>query len=186
MKNILKDLIVTTACLGGHIPTSVNEMTMMQAAEERIDWFLNVLVQNAFILKCNRKIKKNKQFLIKNCMNCSTQQNIHCVAAGDCHYVHADDHEAHEIMLPFKRMIKLATLIGLHLGLPRAYAHCKMKCLRSLKIIQKLCGTLAKLLTVCNFNFETGKLFFPKFEIPEEHTQETYFKYLCNQGFKNY
>ncbi len=36
----------------------------------------------------------------------------------------------------------------------------------------------------CNFDFQTGKLFFPKFEIPEDHTQESYFSYLCNEGFQ--
>ncbi|MFI5333515.1 MAG: DNA polymerase III subunit alpha, partial [Candidatus Babeliales bacterium] len=34
----------------------------------------------------------------------------------------------------------------------------------------------------CNFSFETGKLFFPKFEIPQEHTQDSYFRALCTQG----
>ncbi len=36
----------------------------------------------------------------------------------------------------------------------------------------------------CTFDFQTGKLFFPKFEIPDDHTQESYFRYLCNKGFQ--
>ena len=32
---------------------------------------------------------------------------------------------------------------------------------------------------MCDFDFETDKLFFPKFEIPEEHTPEDYFTKLC-------
>ena len=35
---------------------------------------------------------------------------------------------------------------------------------------------------MCNFEFQTGKLFFPQFEIPEEHTPETFFTHLCQQG----
>jgi DNA polymerase-3 subunit alpha len=37
---------------------------------------------------------------------------------------------------------------------------------------------------MCNFDFETDKLFFPKFEIPESETQESFFKRLCNEGLE--
>ena len=34
----------------------------------------------------------------------------------------------------------------------------------------------------CDFDFETGKLFFPKYPIPKEHTEDSFFAYLCKQG----
>ncbi len=37
---------------------------------------------------------------------------------------------------------------------------------------------------MCNFDFETDKLFFPQFEIPAEHTQETYFAHMCRIGLQ--
>ena len=37
---------------------------------------------------------------------------------------------------------------------------------------------------MCNFDFETDKLFFPQFIIPENYTQETYFAHLCRIGLQ--
>ena len=34
----------------------------------------------------------------------------------------------------------------------------------------------------CNFDFQTDKLFFPNFAIPQEHTQESFFRKLCQEG----
>ncbi|HVX00402.1 MAG TPA: DNA polymerase III subunit alpha, partial [Candidatus Babeliaceae bacterium] len=36
----------------------------------------------------------------------------------------------------------------------------------------------------CNFTFETGKLFFPLYEIPNKISQEEYFAQLCRTGLK--
>src|SRR3990167_5497224 len=41
-----------------------------------------------------------------------------------------------------------------------------------------------KIADLCNFDFKTGELFFPKFEVPTDFTQETYFKHLCIKGFE--
>ena len=38
---------------------------------------------------------------------------------------------------------------------------------------------------MCDFKFETGKLFFPQFEIPKELTQEQYFAQLSKTGLEN-
>jgi DNA polymerase-3 subunit alpha len=37
---------------------------------------------------------------------------------------------------------------------------------------------------MCNFDFETKKLFFPKFETPEGKTPEDHFQDLCRAGLQ--
>ena len=41
-----------------------------------------------------------------------------------------------------------------------------------------------KIADMCNFKFQTGKLFFPQFELPADYTQESYFAKLCKEGLK--
>src|SRR5579872_7576479 len=37
---------------------------------------------------------------------------------------------------------------------------------------------------MCEFDFETNKLFFPQFDIPTPHSQESYFTHLCQKGLE--
>ena len=98
------------------------------------------------------------------------------VAAGDCHYATHEDHEAHEIMLSIQTHDKISNPDRYYFWrLPCVYAFSQMRCLKSLKIIREAVWNSGKIADQCNFDFQTGKLFFPKFEIPQDHTQESYF-----------
>ena len=64
----------------------------------------------------------------------------------------------------------------------RVYMRTQEEMLDIFKDHQEAVWNTGAIADMCNFDFQTGKLFFPKFEIPEEHTQESFFTYLCNKG----
>ena len=176
-------LIATSACLGGHIPTLLMADQEAQA-EERMDWFLNVFGPDRFYLEVQPEDQKEQAILNKKLFEWSAKKNIKVVAAGDCHYSSAHDHEAHEIMLSIQTHDKISNPDRYTFGDCRVYMRTQEEMLAIFKDHPQAVWNSGVIADSCSFDFQTGKLFFPKFEIPSDYTQESYFAYLCNKGFQ--
>lgn len=176
-------LIVTTACLGGHIP-SLLMSGQDAAAEERMDWFLRVFGTERFYLEVQPEDQKDQAILNKKLFEYSAKKNIKLVAAGDCHYATAEDHEAHEVMLSIQTHDKISNPDRYTFGDCRVFMRTAEQMLEIFKDHPEAVWNSGVIADMCTFEFQTGKLFFPKFEIPDDHTQESYFSYLCNTGFQ--
>ena len=176
-------LIVTTACLGGHIP-SLLMSGQDQEAEKRMDWFLNIFGPDRFYLEVQPEDQKDQAILNKKLFEWSAKKNIKLVAAGDCHYASAEDHEAHEVMLSIQTHDKITNPDRYTFGDCRVFMRTTQEMLDIFKDHPEAVWNAGVIADSCNFDFQTGKLFFPKFEIPEDHTQDSYFRYLCNKGFQ--
>jgi DNA polymerase-3 subunit alpha len=176
-------LIVTSACLGGHIPKLLMSDQIAQA-EERVDWFLRVFGRDRFFLEVQPEDQEEQVILNKKLFDLAERKNLNCVAAGDCHYVALDDHEAHEIMLSVQTQSKLTDPNRFSFGDCRAYMRSTEQMLAEFKNHQQAVWNAGVIADMCNFDFETDKLFFPQFVIPETFTQETYFAHMCRIGLQ--
>ncbi len=176
-------LIATSACLGGHIPSLL--MTgQNQEAERYMDWYLDVFGPDRFYFEVQPEDQKDQAVLNKKLFEYAALKNIKVVAAGDCHYVSKDDHEAHEVMLSIQTQDKISNPERYSFGDCRVYIRTAQEMLDQFKDHPEAIWNTGIIADQCTFDFQTGKLFFPKFEIPDTFTQESYFRYLCNTGFQ--
>ena len=175
-------LIATSACLGGHIPTLLMAGQDSQA-EQQMDWFLNIFGPERFYLEVQPEDQKDQAILNKKLFEYASKKNIKLVAAGDCHYASHEDHEAHEVMLSIQTHDKIINPDRYSFGDCRVYMRTTQEMLEIFKDNEQAVWNAGIIADQCSFDFQTGKLFFPKFAIPQEYTQDTYFRYLCNKGF---
>jgi len=176
-------LIVTTACLGGHIPSLLMSGNN-QEAERLMDWFLTIFGPDRFYLEVQPEDQKEQAILNKKLFEYAALKNIKLVAAGDCHYAGEDDHEAHEVMLAIQTHDKISNPDRYSFGDCRVFMRTAEQMLEIFKDHPEAVWNSGVIADSCTFDFPTGNLFFPKFEIPLEHTQESFFNYLCNKGFQ--
>ena len=176
-------LIATTACLGGHIPKLLMNNELEQT-EKRVTWFLDVFGPDRFYLEVQPEDQKEQVILNKKLFKLSQEKNIKLLAAGDCHYVSADDREAHEVMLAVQTHDKIENPNRYSFGKCRVHMRTTNQMLKIFKKHEDAVWNAGVVADMCNFDFKTDKLFFPKFKIPEKHTPETYFKYLCENGLQ--
>jgi len=176
-------LIVTSACLGGHIPTLLMNNNDKEA-EKYTDWFLRVFGRERFYLEVQPEDQKDQMVLNHKLYALAKEKNIQLLAAGDCHYLSASDHEAHEVMLAIQTHDKLDNPDRFSFGDCRVYMRNQDEMLEIFKDHPEAVWNSGKIADMCNFDFQTGKLFFPKFDIPAQHTQETYFKHMCQEGLE--
>ncbi len=174
-------LIATSACLGGHIPKLLCN-GQQEKAQQWIDWNLNTFGPDRFYLEVQPEDQQEQAVLNKMLYDIHAQQNIPLVAAGDCHYPTLADHEAHETLLCIGTHAKFDEPNRYSFGDCRTYMRSPNQMLELFKEHEDAVWNSGKIADMCDFDFETGKLFFPKFSIPEEHTPETFFKAECQAG----
>jgi len=176
-------LLVTSACLGGHIPKLLMSNNHKEL-EERLDWFLRVFGRDRFFLEVQPEDQEEQKILNQKLFALAAEKNIKLVAAGDCHYVSLHDHEAHEIMLSIQTQSKMDDPDRFSFGECRAYMRTTEEMLAEFKGHEEAVWNAGLIADMCNFDFETNKLFFPQFIIPEHYTQESYFAHMCRIGLQ--
>lgn len=176
-------LVITTACYGGHIPTLLMEGNEKEA-QRRIDWFLDIFGRDRFYLEVQPDDQPEQKVLNEKLYAISAAQDIKCVVGCDAHYPTLEDHEAHEIMLAIQTHSKMADGDRFSFGDVRAYLRSPDEVCSQFKDHLDAVWNTGVIADSCEFDFETGKLFFPKFYIPDNHTSDTFFKLLCDEGFE--
>lgn len=183
LKKHSEGLIVTTACLGGHIPKLLMQNNMSEV-HERIDWFVDVFGKDRFYLEVQPDEQAEQKKLNSMLFDLAQQRNLNLVAAGDCHYPSMDDHEAHEVMLAIQTHDQLDNPNRYSFGQCRVPIRSTQEMLSLFQGHEEAVWNSGKITDMCDFDFETNKLFFPKFAIPETETPESYFEKACKQGLE--
>lgn len=182
LKEYSQGLIATSACLGGHIPSLLMNNNETEA-EQRIDWFLKTFGEERFFLEVQPEDQKEQAILNKKLYQWAARKGVPLVATGDCHYVSQHDHEAHEIMLAIQTHDKMSNPDRYTFGECRVHMRTQDEMLSLFNEHPDAVWNTGAIADRCTFDFQTGKLFFPQFELPAEHNQETYFAHICRQGF---
>lgn len=176
-------LMVTSACLGGHIPQLlINNHD--EAAVRQLEWYLNVFGKERFFLEVQPEDQQEQAILNQKLYQLSARHDLNLVATGDCHYVMAQDREAHEVMLAVQTHDKIDNPNRYTFGDCRVYMRTQEEMLTIFKEHESAVWNTGIIADQCSFDFETGKLFFPTFALPEPHTPETYFTTLCQKGLE--
>lgn len=176
-------LIVTSACLGGHIPSLLmagNE----RVAHEQIDWFLRVFGEKRFYLEIQPPDQADQKVLNEHLFHIAKTRGLPLVAAGDCHYTSADDREAHEVMLSIQTHHKLSDPDRFTFGDCRVHMRTAEEMLAIFPQHEEAIWASGEIADQCTFSFETGKIFFPEFAIPTHETADSYFASLCQSGLE--
>ncbi len=177
-------LIVATACLGGHIPKLLMNDNIA-AAHERVDWYMQVFGKDRFFLEIQPEDQAEQKLLNQKLYTLSAEKNVPLIVTGDSHYPSADDREAHEIMLCVQTHDHIDNPERYTFGECRVHLRTAQDMLTLFPEHEDAIWNTGRIADSCDFDFETNKLFFPKFEVPPEHTAESYFKQMCEEGLAN-
>ncbi len=184
LKKYSEGLIATSACLGGHIPTLLMN-NQLDEARERLLWFLEVFGPDRFFLEVQPEDQHEQAELNTKLYELSAHYGVKLVATGDCHYIHATDREAHEVMLAIQTQHKITDPDRFSFGQARVHMRTQDEMLNLFSEHPDAVWNSGAIADSCNFDFTTGKLYFPEFQIPDQHTPESFFTELCHQGLHN-
>ncbi|MGD1997499.1 MAG: DNA polymerase III subunit alpha, partial [Candidatus Dependentiae bacterium] len=179
-----KGLFITTACVGGHIPTLLRH----DRDEEAIKWMkwnLDVFGKDRFFFEMAPPDIEKQAILNKKLKKYSAEMGIGCVITGDAHYLCEEDHEAHEVLLSIQTKHLLTDEKRMTFGDFRGHVKSTQYMLDTFPDHHDAVWRTGEIADRCEFDFETDKLFFPKYPIPKEHTEDSFFEHLCKEGLEN-
>lgn len=181
LKKHSEGLIIGSACLGGQIPQLILSGNEKEALE-KIDWFIEVFGKDRFFLEVQPEDQVDQKIVNAKLYEYAALKGLDLIATCDSHYPSANDHEAHEIMLAIQTHDKMDNPERYSFGDCRVHLRTKEEMLELFKEHPEAVWNTGKIADRCTFAFETGKLFFPTFKLPSEHTPESFFATECREG----
>ena len=178
-----KGLIAMSACLRGDI----NETIMANRYDEakRLAYgYADMFGKGNFFLEIQDHGLDQDKIVVPQVHRLSQETRIPLVATNDSHYMRKDDARAHEILLCIQTGKTMSDPQRMRFTQPEFYLKTRDEMLAKFGELEEALDRTWEIAQRCQVNLEKVKEPFPKFDVPEEHSTDTYFEYVARQGFE--
>ena len=179
-----KGLIGMSACLRGHIPETLlsdKHEDARRLAHQYGDIFG---AKNFFLEVQDHHLEQDKR-LTPSLVRLSAETGFPLVATNDSHYLRKDDARAHEILLCIQTAKALNDPNRMRWNSPDFYLKSRDEMMELFGEIEHSLDRTWEIAQRCQVTLEKIKDPFPRFDIPAEHTTDTFFEYVARQGFEH-
>jgi DNA polymerase-3 subunit alpha len=178
-----KGLIALSACLRG----DVNETLLSDRYEEarRLAYtYVDMFGRESFFLEMQDHGLEQDKRLLPLIVRLSKETGIPLVATNDTHYLRRDDARSHEIMLCIQTGKTMSDASRMKWPTPDFYLKSRAEMMQLFGELEDSLDRTWEIAQRCNVKLERVKEPFPKFEVPEGHSTDSYFEYVARQGFE--
>ncbi len=186
-KNLLaqhcEGLIAMSACLRGDI----NETLLANRYEEakRLAYgYADMFGKGNFFLEIQDHGLDQDKIVAPQVHRLSQETRIPLVATNDSHYMRKDDARAHEILLCIQTGKTMSDPQRMRFTQPEFYLKTRDEMLPMFGELEDALDRTWEIAQRCQVNLEKVKEPFPKFDVPPDHSTDSYFEYVARQGFE--
>ncbi|MFQ5943772.1 MAG: DNA polymerase III subunit alpha [Anaerolineales bacterium] len=176
-------IIATTGCLSGEIPRALAQ-GRQQYAEERLDWYYQVFGKDRFFFELQSHDVPELEGVNQALFELAPKYDARFVATNDVHYVRPEEADLQDVLLCIQTGSVRSDPDRMRMTDDSYY-------LRSTQEMKELFGEvdgaientlwIAERASV-DLDFEGYRL--PPFEVPKDHTAESYLRTLCEGGLQ--
>src|SRR6202167_4031085 len=178
-----KGLIAMSACLRGDI----NETIMANRYEEakRLAYgYADMFGKDNFFLEIQDHGLDQDKIVIPELLRLSQDTRVPLVATNDSHYMRKGDARAHEILLGIQTGKTMRDPNRMRVTQPEFYLKTRDEMLAMFGEVEEALDRTLDIAQPCQVSLEKVKETFPKFDVPTEHSTDSYFEYVARQGFE--
>ena len=176
-------LICLSACLRGDL----QEALLQQGYEEgrRLAYeYQDIFGKENFFLEIqDHGLELDKQ-LIPLLLRLARETGIPLVATNDAHYLTKEDAGAHEALLCVQTGKTLSDTNRMRFETNEFYLKSREEMAKLFDGDERPLDRTWEIAQMCDLNLQPIANPFPKFDVPAEHTIDTYFEYVARQGFE--
>ena len=176
-------LICTSACLRGDL----NEALLQKGYDEgrRLAYqYQDIFGKENFYLEVqDHGLELDKQ-LLPQLSRLSQETGIPLVATNDAHYLTSADASAHDALLCIQTGKTLDEPNRMRFQTEEFYLKSRDEMLRALDGNEDPLNRTWEIAQRCDLQLEKVENPFPKFEVPAEHSTDSYFEWVARQGFE--
>src|ERR1700761_649153 len=178
-----KGLIAMSACLRGDINESI--MTdRYEQARRLANEYTDLLGKNNFFLEMQDHGLDSDKLVMPQVRRLSSETGIPLVATNDAHYLAHDDVRAHEILLCIQTGKTMSDPNRMRFSTPEFYVKTRAEMMTRFGEVEDALDRTWDIAQRCSVKLEKVKDPFPRFDVPAEHSIDTYFGYVAREGFE--
>src|SRR5207245_2487572 len=178
-----KGLIAMSACLRGHINHTIRADRHDEA--RRIAYtYTDIFGKNNFFLEIQDHGLEQDKRLVPLVNQLSHETGIPLVATNDSHYLRREDARAHEILMCIQTGKTMSDPNRMHWDHPDFYLKTREEMMALFGELEDAVNRPWEIAQRCNVKLEKVVDPFPRFDIPSDHSTDSYFAYVARQGFE--
>ena len=178
-----KGLIAMSACLRGHIPETILSDKYDDAKRLALT-YADIFGRNNFFLEIQDHHLDQDRKLTPELNRLSQETGLPLVATNDSHYLRREDARAHEILLCVQTGKMMSDPSRMRWNSPDFYLKSRAEMMELFSELEDALDRTWEIAQRCQVKLEKVKEPFPKFDVPEGHSTDTYFEYVARQGFE--
>jgi DNA polymerase-3 subunit alpha len=178
-----KGLIAMSACLRGDI----NETILADRYDEarRLAYtYQDIFGRGNFFLEIQDHGLEQDKRVTPQVNRLSSESGIPLVATNDAHYLARSDARAHEILMCIQTGKTMSDPARMHWDHPDFYLKSRAEMMQLFGELEDSLDRTWEIAQRCQVKLEKIKEPFPRFDVPSEHTTDTYFEFVARQGFE--
>jgi DNA polymerase-3 subunit alpha len=178
-----KGLIAMSACLRGDI----NETILADRYDEarRLAYtYQDIFGRGNFFLEIQDHSLEQDKRVTPQVNRLSSETGIPLVATNDAHYLARGDARAHEILMCIQTGKTMSDPARMHWDHPDFYLKPRTEMMQLFGELEDSLDRTWEIAQRCQVKLEKIKEPFPRFDVPSEHTTDTYFEFVARQGFE--
>ena len=178
-----KGLIALSACLKGHIAETILS-DQYDDAKRLAFTYADIFGKNNYFLEVQDHHLDQDKRLTPQMNRLSQETGLKLVVTNDSHYLRREDARAHEILLCIQTGKMMNDPNRMRWNTPDFYLKTRDEMMELFGELEDAVDRTWEIAQRCNVTLEKVKEPFPKFDVPEQHTTDTYFEYVARQGFE--
>jgi DNA polymerase-3 subunit alpha len=178
-----KGLIAMSACLRGDI----NEKIVADRYEEGkalAGEYVDLFGRGNFFLELQDHGLDQDRLVIPAINKMSAEMDIPLVVTNDAHYLADDDVKAHEILLCIQTGKTMSDTNRMRFSTPDFYVKTRAEMMKLFGDVEHALDRTWDIAQRCRVKLEKVKDPFPRFDVPGEHTADSYFAAVACEGFE--
>jgi DNA polymerase-3 subunit alpha len=178
-----KGLIALSACLRGEINETLLEKDYQDGRRIAEDYKQIFGKGNFFLEVQDHGLEKDRR-LLPQVYRLSQEMGVPLVATNDSHYLRREDARAHEIMLCIQTGKTMSDPARMRWENPDFYIKSREEMLQLFAECEDALDRTWEIAQRCQLKLEKVQEPFPRFDVPQEHSPDSYFEWVAREGFE--
>ena len=175
-------IIALSACLAGEVPRFL-ERGLYEEAKAATLKYLDIFGEGNYFLELQDHGIPMQKMVNQGIVRLSGELNIPLVATNDCHYINAEDWEAHDILLCIQTGKKVSDENRMRYEGGQYYVKSEEEMRALFPYAPEAIENTHKIAERCNVEIEFGVTKLPRYDVPAGYDSWGYLNHLCNTGF---
>ena len=178
-----KGLIALSACLAGEIPRRLRSGSY-EGAKEYALTLAEIFGPDHFYLELQDHGIREQAIVNQGILRLHEETGLPLVVTNDAHYLRKEDAYAHDVLLCIQTGKTVDDENRMRYEPQNFYLRTTEEMASLFPEYPEAVENTGKIAEMCNIEFTFGKYHLPEFKLPEGYDSFSYFKELCDKGYR--